>query len=150
MKMKYVFYNITIIFLTIFGCGQAVERKRTDLGLQIRLLADSTGVELYHIPLQVTAEFTADSMKSEQWKDFFAVYKDTSDLEMRDFQNALDGSYSVKDASIEFVPAKGFEKGSSYFARCYMRELLQEPEDIISNRDLSPTDGFLEYKFNIR
>ncbi|MEJ7778045.1 MAG: hypothetical protein WKF68_00530 [Daejeonella sp.] len=148
--MKHLFYNITIIFLTILGCGKGEEQKRTNPGMQIRLLADSTGLELYNIPLQVTKEFIADSIKSEQWKDFFAVYKDTSDLEMRDFQNAIDGSYTVKDGSIEFIPAKGFEKGSSYFSRCYIRELLQEPEDIISTRDLSPTDGFLEYKFNIK
>ncbi len=148
--MKYLFYNITTIFLTILGCGQAEDQKKVEPGMQIRLLADSTGLELYNIPLQVTQVFTADSMKNEQWKDFFAVYKETSDLEMRDFQNAVDGSYTVKDASIEFIPSKGFEKGSFYFSRCYTRELLQEPEDIISTRDLSPTDGFLEYKFNIK
>ncbi len=148
--MKYLFYNSTIIFLTILGCGRGAEEKETDPALQIRLLADSIGVELYNIPLQVTKEFLADSMKSEQWKDFFAVYKETSDLEMRDFQNALDGSYTVKDASVEFVPTQTLEKGSSYFARCYTRELLQEPEDIISTRDLSPTDGFMEYKFHIK
>ncbi|MHB1178281.1 MAG: hypothetical protein ACYCZO_08125 [Daejeonella sp.] len=148
--MKYLFYNITTIFLTFYGCGLGESRKRTDPGMQIRLLADSTGVVLYNIPLQVTEEFKADSIKGEQWKDFFAVYEEPADPEMRDFQQAVDGSYTVKDASIEFIPAKDFEKGKSYFSRCYTRELMQEPEDIISTRDLSPTDSFLEYKFNIK
>ena len=149
MKMKDLFHIILIIFITFYGCSQKKQEKRADQEMKIRLFADSSGIELYNISEQITNQFILDSIKNEQWKDFFAVYEETTDQEMRDFQNALDGYYTIKDSLVEFIPSAGFKKGTSYFSRCYTRELLQEPEDIISTRDLSPTDGFIEFKFNI-
>ena len=150
MKLKNLFYIPVIILLTIFGCGHKETTKTANSGIKIRLSSDSTSVELYNIPLNITEELQADSMEADQWKDFFAVYEETSDKEMRDFQSAIDGSYTVKDSLVEFIPAKGFEKGKAYFSRCYTKDILEEPEDIISKRELSSTDGFLEYKFTIK
>ncbi len=149
MKLKNLFYIPAIIFLTSLGCGQAEKETNTGTGVRISLSADSSSVELQNIPAYAITEFLADSLGTEQWKDFFAVYEEPSDQEMRDFQNAVDGSYLVMDSIVRFTPAGGFKKGQPYFSRCYTRELMQEPEDIISTRDLSPTDGFLEFKFVI-
>ena len=150
MKMKDLFHILLIIFLTFYGCGQKKQEKGPDQNMKIRLFADSTGIELYNISHQITNQFILDSIKNEQWKNFFAVYEETTDQEMRDFQNALDGYYIIKDSLVEFIPLAGFKKGTSYFSRYYTRKLLQQPEDIISARDLAPTDGFIEFKFNIK
>lgn len=147
MKMKNLFYIMLIIFLASVGCGPAQDRINASTGVRIALSADSTSVELQNISSYAIAEFRADSLGTEQWKDFFAVYEEPADKEMRDFQDALDGSYLVLDSLVQFTPAAGFKKGQAYFSRCYTRELMQEPEDIISQRDLSPAGDFLEYKF---
>ena len=150
MKLKNLFYITVVIFLTFYGCGSSGPAKTAGTDIQMRLSVDSSSVQLYNIPLNITEELSADSMSSEQWSDFFAVYEETADTEMRDFQTALDGSYSVKDSLVEFTPSDDFVKGKSYFSRCYTRDILEQPEDIISKRDLSPTDGFLEFKFTVR
>ena len=150
MKLKNLFHIILIIFLTFYGCSQAERKQTSDKGLSLRLSADSTAVELFNIPVHIIEEFRSDSLEASQWKNFFAVYEEPADPEMRDYQAAIDGSYTVTDSLVEFIPTNGFVKGRSYFSRCYTKYILEEPEDIISKRDLSPTDGFLEYKFNIR
>ncbi len=150
MKFKNLFYITAIIFLTLSGCGRTETSRIAGSGIRIRLSPDSSSVQLYNIPLNIAEELRADSMGIDQWKDFFAVYEETSDKEMRDFQPAIDGSYTVEDSLVEFNPAKGFVKGRSYFSRSYAKDILEGAEDIISEGDLSPTDGFLEYKFSIK
>lgn len=149
MKLKNLFCIPLIIFLTLSGCGEKKSDKTANSSIKIRLSPDSSSVELYNIPLNITEELRADSMESDRWKDFFAVYEEIADKEMRDFQTAIEGAYSVKDSLIEFIPASGFTKGKAYFSRCYTKDILEEPEDIISKRELSSTGGFLEYKFKI-
>ena len=150
MKLKNLFHIPAIIFLTLSGCGSADTVKTANSGIKIRLSPDSSSVELYDIRMNILEELRADSLENDQWKDFFAVYEETDDVEMRDFQNAIEGSYTVGDSMVVFVPKNGFTKGKPYFSRCYTKDILEEPEDIISTRDLSPTDGFLEYKFSIK
>ncbi len=149
MKLKNLFYIPAIIFLTLSGCGETETTKTANSGIKIRLSSDSSSVELYNIPLNITEELREDSMETEQWKDFFAVYEETSDQEMRDFQTAIDGVYTVSDSLVEFIPTNGFAKGKAYFSRCYTKDILEEPEDIISKRDLSSADGYLEFRFTI-
>jgi len=149
MKFKNLFYIPTIIFLTLSGCGGTDTIKTANSGIMIRLSHDSSAVELYNIPLNITEELRADSMEAVRWKDFFAVYEETSDKEMRDFQTAIDGAYTVEDSLVEFIPINGFTQGKAYFSRCYTKDILEEPEDIIEKRELSSTGGFLEFKFKI-
>ena len=149
MKLKNLFYIPAIILLTLSGCGGTETTKTANSGIKIRLSSDSSSVELYNIPLNITEELRADSMEVDRWKDFFAVYEETSEQEMRDFQTAIDGSYTVHDSLVEFIPSNGFAKGKDYFSRCYTKDILEEPEDIISKRDLSPADGYLEFRFTI-
>src|SRR6476660_4654480 len=117
MKLKHLFYIKAIIFLTLLGCGGAETPKTANSGMKMSLSADSSAVEVYNIPLNITEELRADSLGTEQWKDFFAVYEETTDKEMRDFQPALDGSYNVTDSLVEFIPAGSFTKGKAYFSR---------------------------------
>lgn len=149
MKLKNLFYLTIIFFLTLSGCGGKETSKTANSGIKIRLSKDSSAVQLYNIPLNIAEELRDDSLGADQWKDFFAVYEETSDEELRDFQTAVDGFYTVNDSLVEFTPISSFTKGKSYFSRCYTKDILEEPEDILSKRDLTPTDGFLEFKFKI-
>jgi hypothetical protein len=150
MKFKNLFYITAFIFLTLSACGGTEKPGIAASGIKIRLSQDSSSVQLYNIPLNIAEELRADSMGTDQWKDFFAVYEEPADKEMRDFQPALDGSYTVKDSLVEFVPSKEFVKGRSYFSRSYAKDILEEAEDVISERDLTPANEFMEFKFKIK
>lgn len=147
--MKNLFYILSIIFLTASACGGLRDENPTSAGVRIALAGDSASVELQNVPAYAIAEFRADSLGAGQWKDFFAVYEEPSDKDMRDFQDPLEGSYLVLDSVIRFTPAAGFVKGRAYFSRCYNREVLQEAEDLLAKRDISPDEDFLELKFTI-
>lgn len=149
MKLKNLFHIMVIIFLTFYGCGQDDKKKGPDTNMLMRLSADNTAVELYNIPVHVIEEFQIDSLDESQWMNFFAIYEETADPELRDFQPALDGSYEIGDGRVRFKPATDFSKGGLYFSRCYTKKLLQDPQDIISARRLSSSDDFIEYKFRM-
>ncbi len=149
MKFENLFHIMLIIFLTFYGCGQNEKKNDPETGMLIRLTADSTAVELYNIPGYVVEEFLADSLNESLWTNFFAVYEETSDPELRDLQPALEGSYEIRDRRVQFYPAGGFRKGILYFARCYTKNLLQQPQDLISSRKLFSSEGFIEFKFRI-
>lgn len=93
-------------------------------------------------------EFRSDSLENTEWINFFAVYMDTSDQEMRDFQSAMEGNYTIDDGMVRFKPETEFKPGVSYFARCYTKMLLRKPEDIISTRKLFISGDFIEFKFS--
>lgn len=149
MKLKNLFHIIAIIFLTLFACRQDKLKEGASNDLKIRLSVDSTAIELYNVSAQIIHELQADSLEKSQWINFLAVYEDTSDQELRDFQPALDGTYTMVNNLIRFMPSKEFINGKLYFARCYTKILLREPRDIISGQKLSSSGGFIEYKFKI-
>ena len=149
MKLKNLFHIILIIFLIFYGCSQAERKQTSDRGLSLRLSADSSAVELFNIPVHIIEEFRSDSLETSQWENFFAVYEEPADPELRDLQKALEGAYEIRDSLVRFMPSAAFKKGGIYFARCYAKKLLQEPQDLISSRKLPYTEASVEYKFRI-
>jgi hypothetical protein len=146
MQLNKIF-PIVLIFL-LCSCNQ--DNPDIALGdqLKIRLSSDSTELILSNIPTNVIEVFREDSLDNEGWTNFFAVYKDTTDFEMRDFQPALEGRYTILDSTIIFKPKDLWHKRQPYFARCYTKELLRKPEDIISKKSINSSGGFVEYKFS--
>lgn len=116
--------------------------------LKIGLSDDSTEVILSKVPSYIIEELRSDSLKNTEWINFFAIYKDTSDQDLRDFQSALEGTYTIAEKVIRFKPEIEFKPGVSYFARCYTKILLRKPEDIISTRKIFTTGDFIEFKFS--
>lgn len=116
--------------------------------LKIGLSDDSTEVILSKVPSYIIEELRSDSLKNTEWINFFAIYKDTSDQDLRDFQSALEGTYTIAEKVIRFKPEIEFKPGVSYFARCYTKILLRKPEDIISARKIFTTGDFIEFKFS--
>jgi len=115
--------------------------------VQIRLSADSSRVELHRVRPDVLDYLQSDSMDEKKWQSFFSVYHTPADAEVRDFQRPLAGSYRVQDSTIFFVPEKKFEKDSLYFARCYSRQIMDEPSDLVMGRKLSVAQDFVEFEF---
>ena len=147
MQLNKIF-TILLLFL-ISACRQDNPSMDLTNQLKIRLSSDSTELILSNIPTNVIDVFREDSLDIERWTNFFAVYRDTTDLEMRDFQSALEGTYTILDSAIIFKPKDLWHKQQPYFARCYTKELLRKPEDIISKRSINSSGGFVEYKFSV-
>ncbi|NQV75238.1 MAG: hypothetical protein HQ491_04220, partial [Bacteroidetes bacterium] len=82
--------------------------------LKIGLSDDSTEVILSKVPSYIIEELRSDSLKNTEWINFFAIYKDTSDQDLRDFQSALEGTYTIAEKVIRFKPEIEFKPGVSY------------------------------------
>ena len=150
MKFNKRFHISILFFLLLFSCSQekSVNEAKTDL--KISLSADSSELILSNIPSYVMDEFKEDSLDVNLWTNFFAVYKDTSDQEMRDFRPALDGTYTIVNGTVRFKPNSVWSSNEYYFARCYTKTLLRKPEGIISVRKINSPGGFIEYKFRAK
>lgn len=142
-------FHIFLIFL-LYSCNTEKSTEAVENDLEISLSADSSEVLLSNIPTYVLDELRADSLDNNLWTNFFAIYKDTSDVEMRDFQTALEGVYTISNGSVRFKPKLTWDSNGEYFARCYTKTLLRKPEDIISRRSINTRDGFIEFKFDTK
>lgn len=142
-------FHIFLIFL-LYSCNTEKSTVAVENDLEISLSADSSEVILSNIPTYVLDELRADSLDNNLWTNFFAIYKDTSDVEMRDFQTALEGVYTISNGSVRFKPKLTWDSNGEYFARCYTKTLLRKPEDIISRRSINTRDGFIEFKFDTK
>jgi len=149
MKLKNLFH-ISVIFLILFNsCKHEIVQESTQNKLIIRLNPDSSSIELIGLASPVLEELRTDSLPDSLWTNFFAVYEEPSDPEMRDFQPALEGIYTIEGELVRFKPKDNFRENQLYFARCYTKLLLQDAEDLIETRELFISDGFTEYKFNL-
>jgi hypothetical protein len=143
-----MFYAMLFILPGFHSCKQSAKEKTQAAGIVIKVSADSTGIELHHIPSFITDNFAADTLAQLHWKNFLAVYEEPNDPELRDIQPPLKGAYSVENGLIKFKPDAGFIKGHVYFAQCYAKKMLLEPQNlIINNNKLLSAGGFIEYKF---
>ncbi len=148
MKLNNLFYIFIFFFLLLSSCRQEMPKDKVSSELKIGLSDDSTEVILSKVPSYIIEELRSDSLKNTEWINFFAIYKDTSDQDLRDFQSALEGTYTIAEKVIRFKPEIEFKPGVSYFARCYTKILLRKPEDIISTRKIFTTGDFIEFKFS--
>lgn len=148
MKLNNLFYIFIFFFLLLNSCKQQIPKDKVSSELKIGLSDDSTEVILSKVPSYMIEELRTDSLKNPEWINFFAVYKDTSDQELKDFQSALQGTYTIAEDLIKFKPEIEFKPGVSYFARCYTKILLRKPEDIISAKKIFTTADFIEFKFS--
>jgi hypothetical protein len=149
MKLKNLFH-ISAFFLILFNsCKHEMVQESTQNNLIIRLNPDSSSIELIGLASPVLEELRTDSLPDSLWTNFFAVYEEPEDPEMRDFQPALEGMYTIEEEKVRFKPKDKFIEKQLYFARCYTKLLLQDAEDLIETRELFISDGFTEYKFSI-
>lgn len=150
MKMNNLFQISAIIFLfSSNACKQQDKKEKSFYSPLITLSSDSSTLELSGLSTDILEELRSDSLTDTLWVNFFAVYEEPIDTEMRDFQPALQGNYHIEDSLIRFKPKGKFKSGNAYFSRSYTKMLLQDSEDLLKKRELFSSDGYIEYKFRI-
>lgn len=150
MKLNNLFYILAIIFLFfIHACKQQDTKESQITSLLITLSADRSAVELTGLSVDALEELQSDSLPDSLWNNFFAVYEEPSNSEMRDFQPALEGTYLIEDSLIRFMPNDKFKPGTAYFSRSYTNMSLLDSEDLFERRALFSSNGFIEYKFRV-
>lgn len=149
MKFRNLVQVYAIFFIILGSCS---ERRSTDIPadtIKIKLSSDSSAIELTNVPAYIIDKFISDSLDYSQWSNFFAVYEESKDAEMRDFQPPISGTYRIEEQKIIFRPDSVFSKGKSYFSRCYTKLILRSPEDILSSGKLSAADNYTEFRFKM-
>jgi len=131
------------------ACKQQDKKESSFKSLFITLSTDNSTVELSGLSTDILEELRSDSLTDSLWINFFAVYEEPADSEMRDFQPALVGNYHIEDSLIRFQPKNKFKSGVTYFSRSYTKMLLHDSEDLLKRHELFSSDGFIEYKFRI-
>lgn len=148
MKLDKLAHSIFMISLfLVAACQSKPTAPSLANQVQIRLSADSSSVELHAVRPDVVDYLKSDSIGLKEWQSFFSVYPAPADPEMRDFQRPLPGSYRVRDTTIVFIPNEQFEKDSLYFVRCYSRQIMDEPSDLVMGEKLSVATEFVEFEF---
>lgn len=149
MKFAGLVQIIVLFFLFLSSCNEKKENEIPTESMNIRLNSDSSVVELGGVPVYILEELQADTLNFSQWSDFFAVYEESQDPEMHDFQPVLSGTYSIEEQRVCFRPDSAFRKGASYFSRCYTKLLLREPSDILRPAKLTDLNSYIEFRFNL-
>lgn len=140
-------FSIMNVMLFTTACREKTSETSSGKRVQISLSADSSAVELRHVRPDVLEYLQSDSLSLKEWQSFFSVFLTPGDPELRDLQRPLNGRYSVRDTTIVFIPEKQFEKDSLYFARCFSRQIMDEPSDLVMGRKLSAESEFVEFNF---
>lgn len=138
--------SIFIFTASLASCGKSPTKSDGIGALKINLNKDSTSVELAPLPEQL-AELDKELSMDSLWYNFFAVYAEPENPEMRDFQEPIHGVYKITNKVLVFRPEVGFGPGR-YFARCYTPGVLEEPQDYITND--GGEERFLELRFEIK
>lgn len=149
MKFTNLIQIAALFFLFLSSCTEKRQNERLAETIKLRLNSDSSAIELRDVPAHIIEEFLADSLDYSQWSGFFAVYEESRDPEMRDFQPALSGTYIIDEGMVRFQPDSAFRKGRSYFSRCYTKLLLREPADILGAGKLSVNNSYIELRFSL-
>lgn len=138
---------VIISLLLLMACQSKPSAPSVTGKVQIRLSADSSAVELHGVRPDVIEYLQSDSIGEKEWQSFFSVYPAPEDPELRDLQRPLPGNYLIRDTTIVFIPEEKFEKDSLYFARCYSRQIMDEPSDLVMGRKLPAGAEFVEFDF---
>jgi hypothetical protein len=116
MKLKNLIH-ITIVILILFNsCRQETVQNAIQKKLIIRFNPESNSLELIGLANHITEELKSDSLPDSLWMNFFAVYEDSNDPEMRYFQPAIEGAYTIEGDLIRFKPKIDFRRNQLYFA----------------------------------
>lgn len=145
--------NVRILFcLGLFlssmftGCQNTTESKNA-LDLDIRLSPDSSSIWIKNLPAELLSEMQNNSGDTILWKQLMAVYAEPADADLRDFQQALPGTYRLNNQQAEFTPRQPFKKGQAYFVLVYPRNLQLNLLSLLQKNSRQNQEKPLEYKF---
>ncbi|MFM6976064.1 MAG: hypothetical protein ACKOW2_04385 [Sphingobacteriaceae bacterium] len=99
------------------------------------------------LPAELLANLHTNASDTLIWKQFFAVYAEPKDPDLRDFQQPLAGSYQVLEDGVSFKPQTPFKKGQTYFVLVYALNLELNLLDMFQKNGIKSRKKPLEYKF---
>ena len=110
-------------------------------------LADSNhAVQISGFDKMIISDIGQDTSK-EAWQSLLPVYKMPADTDMKDFQNAQPGKYSVKDSLVVFTPDTPFRKGQEYFLRAFDYSGAKDAWDFIRKQKGKGSAGHKDLLF---
>jgi len=98
----------------LFGCTN----HSTTNNISVSLINTNHSVQIAGFDKEVINDIAQNSADSA-WQALLPVYKMPVDTDMKDFQTAQPGKYSIKDSVVIFTPDTPFRKGQVYFLRSF-------------------------------
>jgi hypothetical protein len=119
---------ILILWLTMcLGCSSS-SRKEI---VTIILIDSGQALKVSGIDNDILQEINRDSVSS--WQSLIPVYRMPTDTDMKDYQHAQSGKYSVSGNAVIFMPDTPFAKQQTYFVRWFHYDKGNKPADYIKS-----------------
>jgi len=100
--------------LVALGCSN----HKPGLNVRVALTDSDHSVTISGFDKEIINDIAQNSADSA-WQALLPIYKMPADTDMKDFQSAQPGKYSVKDSLVVFTPDTPFRKGQVYFLRSF-------------------------------
>jgi hypothetical protein len=86
--------------------------------IHISLINNSKSLQFTGLDAAIIGEISRDS-SIQVWQNLIPVYRMPADTDLKDYQPAQPGKYTVVDNAVVFTPDTPFAKNQSYFVRYY-------------------------------
>jgi len=131
-----------ILLIALVGCAKHPQ----SMDIKVALTDSGHKVQISGLDKMIINDIGQDTSK-EAWQSLLPVYKMPADTDMKDFQNAQPGKYSVKDSMVVFIPDTPFHKGQTYFLRTYDYSGAKDAWDFIRKQKGKGSAGHKDLLF---
>jgi hypothetical protein len=105
---------VLLLLLTLIGCTS----RAPELQVSVKLSDSNHSIHIMGFDKAIIDDIGRDTTIGV-WQSLLPVYKMPADTDMKDFQRAQPGKYSVRGSAVIFTPDTPFRKGQAYFLRCF-------------------------------
>ncbi|HEY5326942.1 MAG TPA: hypothetical protein VIJ27_08075 [Mucilaginibacter sp.] len=106
--------SVVCMLLFFFGCSD----KSKPSAVHIGLINNNRSIKFTGFDRAIISEINRDSVPGI-WQGLIPVYRMPADTDMKDYQRALPGIYTLKDSAVLFTPDTPFVKNQTYYVRYF-------------------------------
>jgi hypothetical protein len=135
-------WGVTLLIMSLVGCA----KHQQIVNIKVALANSNHSLQIFGFEKMIINDIGQDTSK-EAWQSLLPVYKMPADTDMKDFQNAQPGKYSVKDSLVVFTPDTPFRKGQEYFLRAFDYSGAKDAWDFIRKQKGKGSAGHKDLLF---
>ncbi len=124
------------------GCTTAPKRPV----IRVTLTGDNRAVKINGLDYAIISEISRDTTAGI-WQQLAPVFRMPADTDMKDYQAAQPGKYTLKDSTIVFTPDTPFTKGKTYFVRYFKYSQANSTMNFIQGKKKLNKAPYTDYSF---
>jgi hypothetical protein len=133
---------LPLLLFFYLGCS----RKSVEINISVSLTDTNHSIQIAGFKKEVINDIAQNSADSA-WQALLPVYKMPADTDMKDFQNAQPGKYTVKDSLVIFTPDTAFKQGQVYFVRSFDYTGVKDAWQFVRQKKQKGSNGHKDLLF---